>query len=210
MNQLIRTIKVLSKQELKRVNQLLDQGLESGGLGYQDSTVFGVDHGPKTARIDQNIRSSSSFTIPPESEAHSIIHWGCNRALGEYRKQVKPFNPMFQYFPIPGSVETFFGSENYQVLRYGPGQKYDFHHDQADYQDSPYYFRTLSTVLYLNDDFEGGGTEFSHKTYKPKPGYALFFPSNWCYPHSGQEVLSGEKRVAVTWWYALREAAENP
>ena len=29
----------------------------------------------------------------------------------------------------------------------------------------------------------------------------LFFPSNWCFPHSGQKVLSGKKRVAVTWYY---------
>ena len=30
---------------------------------------------------------------------------------------------------------------------------------------------------------------------------ALIFPSNWCYPHSGQMVESGMKRVAVTWYY---------
>ena len=27
------------------------------------------------------------------------------------------------------------------------------------------------------------------------------FPSNWCYPHSGQPVTEGKKRVAVTWYY---------
>ena len=35
----------------------------------------------------------------------------------------------------------------------------------------------------------------------PKPGYALIFPSNWCYPHAGEPVESGIKRVAVTWYY---------
>jgi prolyl 4-hydroxylase len=127
------------------------------------------------------------------------------KGLKQYRNRVKPLNTMFQYWPGPGSQETFVGREGIQILRYRPGQKYDFHHDQADFADLKEYHRTLSTVIYLNGDFEGGGTEFSHKTFKPKPGYALFFPSNWCYPHSGQEVISGEKRVAVTWWFSLRE-----
>ena len=38
-------------------------------------------------------------------------------------------------------------------------------------------------------------------TLKPEPGHAIMFPSNWCYPHSGQEVISGKKRIAVTWYY---------
>ena len=38
-------------------------------------------------------------------------------------------------------------------------------------------------------------------TVKPEPGYALIFPSNWCYPHAGMPVTKGTKRVAVTWYY---------
>ena len=38
-------------------------------------------------------------------------------------------------------------------------------------------------------------------TVKPEPGYALIFPSNWCYPHAGMPVTEGTKRVAVTWYY---------
>ena len=57
----------------------------------------------------------------------------------------------------------------------------------------------------MTGGFEGGGTEFPHATFKPKPGYSLIFPSNWCYPHSGQKVTKGWKRVAVTWYYVDRE-----
>mgnify|MGYP003316373665 FL=1 len=41
-----------------------------------------------------------------------------------------------------------------------------------------------------------------HKTFKPSPGQALIFPSNWCYPHSGDPVELGIKKVAVTWYYS--------
>ena len=63
------------------------------------------------------------------------------------------------------------------------------------------YERKISIITYLNDGFDGGGTEFPHKVYKPQAGYAVMFPSNWCYPHSGQPVPNGKKRVAVTWYY---------
>ncbi len=63
------------------------------------------------------------------------------------------------------------------------------------------YERKVSVILYLNEGFEGGGTEFIHTALKPKPGYAIIFPSNWCYPHAGQKVVSGKKRIAVTWYY---------
>ena len=59
-------------------------------------------------------------------------------------------------------------------------------------------------ILILTNDFKGGGTSFPHITYKPEPGYALIFPSNWCYPHAGELVTEGIKRVAVTWYYVER------
>ena len=82
-----------------------------------------------------------------------------------------------------------------------PGQKYIFHHDAATDKKLIEYERKISVILYLNEGFEGGGTEFIHTALKPKPGYAIIFPSNWCYPHAGQEVISGKKRIAVTWYY---------
>jgi hypothetical protein len=200
MNQLIQQIRILSPKQLKEINEFINSNLD----GFQGCTVFG-DDGTPTANVDTSVRSSSYLFPHNDSKVVNILHVAMEKGLLEYRNRVKPVNTMFQYWPIPGSADTFFGRESVQLLRYKPGQKYLFHHDQADFPDQPEYHRTLSTVIYLNDGFEGGGTEFPHKTFKPKPGYALFFPSNWCYPHSGQEVISGEKRVAVTWWYAQKE-----
>ena len=62
----------------------------------------------------------------------------------------------------------------------------------------------ISGDLGLNEGFKGGGTSFLHSTFKPKSGYALIFPSNWCYPHAGEPVEDGVKRVAVTWYYVVQ------
>lgn len=200
MNQLIQRIRILSRHQLEEINHFIDVSSDF----FTKSTIM-KDDGSSGITNEPEVRSSSYLFIQNGERVTDLIHQAMNNGLGEYRKRVQKLNPMFSYWPVPGSPETFFGREEIQLLRYRPGEKYVFHHDQADFDSQHQYFRTLSTVLYLNDEFEGGATEFLHKTFKPKAGYALYFPSNWCYPHSGQEVLTGEKRVAVTWWYALRE-----
>ena len=102
---------------------------------------------------------------------------------------------------MPGGYNTYSWREGIQVLQYKKNQEYKFHHDVADHKERKEFYRTISVIVYLTDDFKGGGTLFPHTLFKPKPGYALIFPSNWCYPHAGEPVTEGIKRVAVTWYY---------
>ena len=90
--------------------------------------------------------------------------------------------------------------EQIQVLKYENEEYYKWHSDQAADRNDNAYYRTISVVLYLTDDFEGGRTEFPHTSYKPKAGQALIFPSNWCFPHQSTPVTKGTKIVAVTWY----------
>jgi len=126
-----------------------------------------------------------------------------NKSLLEYKKRLIEINTMFQYYPVPGGYYTSSNREGMQALEYYENQEYKFHHDTANDPSLKEYHRKISVVLYLNDEFDGGGTEFPNQIYKPSPGYGLFFPSNWCFPHSGQKVLSGKKRVIVTWYYVF-------
>lgn len=192
MNDLIQVIKVLDEHELKIVNSYVDE------LTFQENTVF--DSNGKI-RVDNSVRSSFGSSMNEEHQATKLLHDRINESLLVYKERVIPVNSMFQYYPVPIGYSTTCYRESIQVLEYSPNQEYKFHHDTSNDPNSKEYHRIISIVLYLNDDFEGGGTEFPHKTYKPSPGYGLFFPSNWCFPHSGQKVLSGKKRVAVTWYY---------
>ena len=107
----------------------------------------------------------------------------------------------YDYYPVPGGTGTKSWREAVGILEYSVGQEYIPHHDTANNPDFPQYHRQISIITYLNNDFENGGTWFTHMTVKPEPGYALIFPSNWCYPHAGLPVTKGKKRVAVTWYY---------
>lgn len=198
MNELIQIIKVLDEKELEIINKYIDS------LYFQENTVF--DANGKT-RIDTSVRSSLGATMNEDHEATQLLHQKINESLLVYRKKVIQINPIFEYYPVPGGYDTTSNRESIQVLEYNPGKEYKFHHDISNNPNSKEYHRQISVVLYLNDGFEGGGTEFLYETYKPPAGYGLFFPSNWCFPHSGQKVLSGKKRVAVTWYYVTDHSA---
>ncbi len=198
MNDLIQIIKILNEEELKIINDYVDT------LFFQENTVF--DSNGKS-RIDTSVRSSLGSTLSEEHGATNLLHQRMNESLLVYKEKVIQINEMFQYYPVPGGYGTNSYREAIQSLEYYPGQEYKFHHDISNDPNSKEYHRQISIVLYLNDDFEGGGTEFINQTYKPSPGYGLIFPSNWCFPHSGQKVLSGKKRVAVTWYYVNERTA---
>jgi len=194
MKDFIQTIQVLEENELKLVNNHINT------LQFSESLVFDTQ---KKLKIDISVRSSLSVGLDENHEVTKIIHEKINKSLLEYKKRLIEINMMFQYYPIPGGYYTSSNREGMQVLEYYENQEYKFHHDTANDPSLNEYHRKISVVLYLNDEFDGGGTEFAHQTYKPSPGYGLFFPSNWCFPHSGQKVLSGKKRVIVTWYYVF-------
>jgi len=61
--------------------------------------------------------------------------------------------------------------------------------------------RVLVYMVYLNDVYEGGETEFLYqrKRIQPKKGTILLFPPNFTHTHRGNPPLSNEK-YAITGW----------
>tara|TARA_B100000508_G_C11343804_1_gene220528 strand:+ start:62 stop:649 length:588 start_codon:yes stop_codon:yes gene_type:complete len=194
MNELIQVIKVLEPNEVDELNSHIDT------LNFKPNTVFG-DNGSNSITPD---RTSTGATMNDDHELIKSFHLKINQALDEYKRRLIDIHENFQYYPVPGGYDTHSWREGIQVLQYEKNQEYKFHHDVADYKEKREFYRTISVIVYLTDDFKGGGTLFPHMRYKPKPGYALIFPSNWCYPHAGEPVIEGIKRIAVTWYYVER------
>jgi prolyl 4-hydroxylase len=61
--------------------------------------------------------------------------------------------------------------------------------------------RLFAFMTYLNDDFEGGHTFFSHYDLKiiPKTGKTLIWPAEWTHAHKGDIVKSGTKYIITGW-----------
>jgi hypothetical protein len=102
-----------------------------------------------------------------------------------------------------------------QVLHYAVGQRFKAHHDFLDpakhaYQDTLRRFgqRIATFLIYLNDQYEGGETEFPSigLKYRAQTGDALFFANvtregapDPLTLHSGLPPTSGEKWVFSQW-----------
>lgn len=85
--------------------------------------------------------------------------------------------------------------EAINYVRYNEGQHFNVH---ADHGFS--YICTVSSVMYLNDDYEGGELWFPYLdvTYVPKYGDIVLFPSTFIYSHASKPVTRGTKYAAVT------------
>jgi len=81
-----------------------------------------------------------------------------------------------------------------QIVKWTKNSFQDLHFDNASSKT------TLSSICYLNEDFEGGQTYFEEGTlFKPKTGRALFFDGNY-YFHGVKEILSKERYVLALWY----------
>ena len=102
-------------------------------------------------------------------------------------------------------------SEDFQVLKYEPGQFYRAHHDYIPHhRDRRCGPRILTFFLYLSDVDEGGATNFPKLeiAVKPKAGRALLWPSvldsnpkekEPRTDHEAQNVIKGIKFGANAW-----------
>jgi len=101
--------------------------------------------------------------------------------------------------------------ETIQCVRYAHGQNFQPHFDGGI--NLP---RSMTYLLYLNDDFVGGETYFSMLDYMvlPRAGSCLRFPSCdtlgniiWPSEHGGCPVISGRKYVLNIW---IRRSTGTP
>ena len=155
------------------------------------------------APINKAIRDTDSKVLKEDFLSYQVLHAKINQAAERYGQMLQE---VYKEAALTGPTMCAPGTkswhQSFEILRYKPGQHYTWHVDQSlnDEISAIGHHRTVSVVLYLTDDFEGGGTEFPDRVFKPKAGEALFFPSSWCYPHRGQQVTQGEKIACVTWY----------
>ena len=111
-------------------------------------------------------------------------------------------------------IENIKKGEGLQGQRYEPGQYFKPHTDffsGKSYQSNCLASgnRTHTLMIYLNDEFEGGATNFPtlNMKFTGKKGMAIVWEN--MYPngnliqealHEGQEVTKGTKYIVTSWW----------
>lgn len=86
-------------------------------------------------------------------------------------------------------------NERLRFYRYAAGERFAPHMDH-EFAKNEYERTFLSVVLYLNDDFEGGETQFSESAIKPVSGDCIVYAHEKM--HEGAIVKQGTKIILRT------------
>jgi predicted 2-oxoglutarate/Fe(II)-dependent dioxygenase YbiX len=106
------------------------------------------------------------------------------------------FTRIAPYFPaLLGDWQLAGLNERFRFYRYTPGQYFKWHKD-GFYARNEQEVSQFSLLLYLNDDYQGGETQFREHVIKPATGMALAFPHLMM--HQGAAIEAGVKYVLRT------------
>ena len=126
--------------------------------------------------------------------ARNVIWLGSSpdssKLIQAYSKQLHPLiaeefqHQLSRGYKVDAKVAEYSNKDHYFMWHSDEKVQHNFH-------------RLLSTITYLNDDFESGETQFIDRTITPSAGKTLMFPSSFNYPHCGLRVTKGVKRILV-------------
>lgn len=88
--------------------------------------------------------------------------------------------------------------DSFNIQKTTPAQGYHGWHCEDCGPDTT---RKLVFMMYLNDGFQGGETEFLYQSRRltPKKGQMVIWPATFTHTHRGNPPLDGEKYIATGW-----------
>jgi len=150
--------------------------------------------GGEESRIDFNVRRT--YTLPLSNLHNSIsnVHW-CNLLHHYFNKNLRQYK--FDANILDYDYRNIIDIE---ILKYEDTGFYTWHVDH--FATIP---RTMSCILLLNNDYEGGNLCFRNPDgseeweVEVKPNRMIIWPSNFLYPHTVKPVTKGIRYSVVAW-----------
>jgi len=98
-------------------------------------------------------------------------------------------------------LEKGFLPDPFSIRKYNTDAYMGPHTDSGD--DNGKLVPTISMVIYLNDDYEGGEINFINQniSLKPEAGSLIVFPSHQPYLHDPKPVIKGNKYMIPLFWF---------
>jgi len=142
----------------------------------------------------QNI-SDDDYYSKEMKEIADILYGSLEKAFSHYSKEIYPF--------AENNIKS--REQSIHLLKYGPGGHLPAHQDQGVST------RVLSSVMYLNNDYQGGEIEFVNSGVKLKPeaGSIIFFPSNFLYVHEVYPIESGFRYSMPHWYHNTKKMLDS-
>jgi predicted 2-oxoglutarate/Fe(II)-dependent dioxygenase YbiX len=163
----------------------------NNGIGYwekwQTSGKEPYQFGEKKTINYEKIKNSENKT----KNFFNKIDIAINKVLLDYKEK---------------NTEDIGEPQSYGISKYFTekemGEHVDFNLKSMKRQGN-FMFPTVSSVLYLNDDYEGGEIEFPRQKIfiKPSSGSMIVFPSTEPFYHKSNKIISGNKYVVPVFCY---------
>lgn len=179
---------VFSMEDSKRYINTLESNLSTGRkYKWSEATVTNSTTPIKKARDCVDFKYKQENLGPRDEhngeliDLHEEIYQKLKLCIDDYAK----------YWGINVIYYEAFNFVKYE----GQGKHFNIHADHG-----PAYNTTVSAVIYINDDYEGGEIKFPRLdgyTLTPKIGDIAIFPSNYIYEHASLPMQSGTKYCVV-------------
>ena len=184
------------KNFIKIYDEILPWKVLSNLIRFANKSNFEVTQvgGGNESVVNFNIRKTYALPLSNLHNSMSNVHWGT--LLHKYFKQVLEFYKNDLKI-IDHSYKTIF---DISILKYENTGFYTWHTDH--FAEIP---RTMSCILLLNNDYEGGNLCFRNPDgseeweVEVKPNRIIVWPSNFLYPHTVKPVTKGTRYSVVAW-----------
>ena len=159
---------------------------------FEDASIL---TGNRTAKVDKNVRRTKVYSLNHSHNSMSNIHWS-NYLRFCFTSHLQ--NYMMKHNLDNTDKQFVRNIIDVSVLKYELTGFYKYHTDHS--KDIP---RTLSMILLLNNDYEGGQLSFRWNEevlkIETKPNRLIIWPSNFMYPHCVLPVTKGVRYSVVGW-----------
>ena len=211
MNQLSDYIKeyiAFTKDECDMIIEFYEDNLDH----TRSSEVYSAQNHENLQSVDRVGRKSTEMSVPLDAPVDNLISSKINQYFAQYHWDIgRMFDDEWdknQEKDVPTNLlQNFvYEDEGYSIVKYDSNDGFfEWHFDRLD-DDRKSRQRAFSCLIYLNDNFEEGETDFYWHKIIPKTGKIAFFPSAHQWVHKGRVPKNGCKYVITTW---LQQAINN-
>jgi hypothetical protein len=178
---IIRYENVFDIDECENIIEHINYLEKNSFLFYDDSSLHEQD------QKSINLPNSYSLDLPVSSKISNLILPKFKPCVDNYLKKFSILN------------QSSFLIYDCKLKKIPPGSGFhSWHYENSSTTESS---RLFVVQLYLNDDFDGGETEFlyQNKREQPKAGDVLIFPCGFTHVHRGNTPIGGTKYLVTTW-----------
>jgi Rps23 Pro-64 3,4-dihydroxylase Tpa1-like proline 4-hydroxylase len=184
------------KNFIKIYDEVLPWSVISNLIRFANVSKFeeAIIGGGEQNRKDFNIRKTYTLALSKTDNSLTSVHWF--NLLGYF------FNNKLRQFQKDANILDYDYREIFdiEILKYENTGFYTWHVDH--FANIP---RTMSCILLLNNDYEGGNLCFRNPDgsgeweVEVKPNRMIIWPSNFLYPHTVKPVTKGKRYSVVAW-----------